>query len=255
MRFRLALALSISILLIGAASWSRISSHKTTKVDLIAVENRQAENNAYYNDVIVPALEESATSSAPTEALTGTDLIGRQLILDYVNLASNGQADEDNLKSLAERYIDSVPTLNSAPIVSPEEISVVPDKIANIQKYADNLSRIHAEYSGAINKAGNEMIDMNKSGPDYYAFAQAASSIYSTTVNKLKALSVPAPLVESHIRLINSYLANSTSMQAVARANTDSATAFAGLIALNDNSGKERDALDEITRIINSYGI
>lgn len=256
MRFRLALAFSVSLLLIGAASWSRLAKADKPEPSIVAVEQKAAENK-YISDVFNNTLEEdmATSSSVSTEPLTGTDLVGRQLIMDYLGLASNGQATEVNIAALADRYAESIPTLNSAPTVRYDEIKVVPNNQANFQHYAEEMTKIHGEYVSTMLEAAPNISDTSSSVSDFYPFAGTAHTIYSNTARKMAGISVPATLGEAHIKLVNIYLSSAAGMKALSLANTDSASAFAGLIVMSENNKEEKTLLDEIGRALESHGI
>ncbi len=256
MRFNLALALSISILLIGGSVWVRLYSSKNIQAQLVAVQKQQEVDSNYFDEAVFPVLEKSATSSAPSaEPLNSSDLIGRQLILDYVSMASSGQISEDNLNSLATKYIDSIPSVTSAPVYVYGDLSLGSSERTSLQAYADGLTKIYDSHTGAISREEATTFSDSEVAPDYLAFAGNLGSIYLETVQKLKALKVPPILAQTHLGLINSYLSSGTYLKTVSDADKDSTSAFAGLLAMSDSVAEEKGWYDQIAVILNSNGI
>ena len=150
MRFRLALALSVSILLIGVASWSRFGTTKYVRSNLIAVE--QLGTNEIYDEeeVVKDFLEpkpETVSAPAPEKPLTDTDIISRNLILDYIGLAMNGQATEMSISALANQYAEKVPTLHKIVKVGYQDIKITSDSKANFNNYSNELGKIYNEHT------------------------------------------------------------------------------------------------------------
>lgn len=255
MQFRLVLALSISILLIGVASWSRFTILGKTPAGIIAVEQLGTSDNDY-SEIINDFIEPKTASTTPRETpLSGTDLIGRRLILDYIGLAASGEVTEANIAALADQYVKSVPTLNQAVVINPTDIKAVSNSQSNFQNYANTLTKIHSEYAERVGNAyagGNSINDL---GPELYSFTSTFSSAYTNAAVKLQNLSVPASLVPTHLEVVNSYLSSAAAMKAISEAEQDSVAAFAGLITLKENASKEDALLNEISRILTSNGI
>jgi hypothetical protein len=253
MRFRLALALSISVLLIGGASWTRFSRADTYHADLAVVPS--AALTADYQNLLAASATLSTSTPKTQEPLTETDLIGRQMILDYISLAANGQATDATVNDLANRYIESLSTLNRASTISQAEIKIVANDKANFQEYANVLAQIHIEYAKQINKSGNTInIDPDNPSLDPEVTGRFQKA-YALAASKLTDLSVPLTLVPSHLKLVNSYMSSAEAMKHIAAMDKDVISAFASLIVANENLTKETAALDEIARILTSNGI
>lgn len=256
MRFNLALAVSLSIILIGVASWSRFRTTNYIQPELIAIEQLGA-NSDDYETILHDFLEPETVGMASTSdsQFSNTDLIGQKLVLDYISLAANGQATEASLISLANQYVESIPALNKAEVLSTLNIKTVPNTQINFQKYADALTKIYGEYVENINKvqmAGSNLENLN---PVFYSATINLSNTYTTTALKLKDLSVPIVLLSPHLKLLNNYLSSASAMEAVSKTEQDPVASFAGLITLKENTDKEEVLLNEIGQILISNGI
>lgn len=254
MKLRLASALLISILLIGGAGWVRAGSlFKNSSTNSLALESASTTSSYDFsikkNDSITP---EASTQTGP---LSSTDLIGRQLILDYVDLAAQGEASEENLALLANNYVEKIPSLNYSETISYKDIKSVSNTRENFQNYANEFTKIYKSYAENIKRANDSGKDITTLGPGMYSLANSLSKIYSDTANKIKSLPVPLALAENHYKIINVYLSNSAAMKAISRAEQDSSEAFAGMVALNKNLEDESTTLDQISKILTSNGI
>lgn len=257
MRFKVALAFLISIILIGGASWSRFGTPKYARPNITTVE-QGGEKGIYDAEILQNFLTpktETANTITPTTSLSDTDLIGRGLIMSYIDLATSGQATEDRITALADQYVEGIPTLNKAEILQYTDIKSVPDTQSNFQQYANNLTDIHQSYATSVKQAGVGPNGLNTLNPELYSFASTFSNAYKNAALKLKDVPVPSSLAQNHLQLLNSYLSSATAMEAVSKTEQDSASAFAGLIVLNENLNKEDVLLIEISKILTSHGI
>src|SRR3989344_3691919 len=228
MRFRLALALLISILLVVTASWSRFGTTNYAP-SIATLEQIQTDNEYYSDDSFIRDFLKPSTASTtlPAEPLSNTELIGRQLILDYIGLATSGQATEANIDAVANKYLESIP----------------------------KIIKIHREYAENINKAYAGANSLKTLNPAMYAFTLTFNISYINAANGLKNLPVPTSLADLHLQLINSYFSSAASMKALSETEQDSTAAFAGLIILNENLDKEDVILNEISNILTANGI
>lgn len=252
MRFRVALAILISVLFIGWASWSRLMTPIKSASNLVVI---QAFEENGEEDLWAFLTPKTATSTTSSEPLTNTDLIGRGLILDYVGLAANGQATEAGISRLADKYVESISTLNKAETIGYLDLKRVPDTKANFQKYADEMIKIHQSYAQTIQSSAIDESMLTSINTSTSALAASFSKAYAAAALSLKGVAVPNSLLQSHLKLVNSYLSSAVAMAAISNLDTDSAAGFAGLIALNQNLLQEEVARAEISQILTSNGI
>lgn len=246
MHARLALALFVSIALVGGALWTRLSNNATVKYELALVEPG---GDSQFSDYFGSAGDIRAAKTIPK-----TELLGQQLILEYMALATNGQASDDAVAALAEKYVDSIPTLTQTKTVSYEELKIVTNNKKNFEKYASEITEIHKTYVESVER------NYSKSSLDtldsaFYSATSDISGIYGKTASELKSMAVPSAIATLHLELINTYLMNAESMRAISGTENDSTKAFAGLIALSNNTDKEAAVLLEISRVLNENGI
>ncbi len=209
----------------------------------------------YYEEILEKYLDSTTTPTTSTEEkedLTITDLVGRQLIMDYLAIEQNGQATEANLTALANKYVESIPSITITDKESLINLRVVSNNKANFQNYATEVGVIYRNYASELDRAyGNGSVSL---GAGSASMALKMSRVYTSTAAKLKAVSVPADLAEAHLELLNTYLENASAMDNLALSNTDPASSFSGLIAIKNNVEKEKVIISQIEEILNENG-
>ncbi|MDP2651209.1 MAG: hypothetical protein Q8O98_01310 [bacterium] len=255
MDIRIASALFASVILIGGASWVRFSNTSGAPAGLAVAESQPAENIEIYNIENTTTISGTAATAPSDAPLTDTGLISRQLILEYVDLAANGQASSANLEALAEKFVNQVPNLNKTSSLGLIDLKVVANSQINFQIYADALVSIQREHGQRISTASAGARSFNTLNSATYAKLNSMAATYANSAERLKALAVPAELAQAHLQLTNSYLSNASAMRAISQADQDSSNAFAGIIILNQNTAEQEAIFAEIVRILNSHGI
>jgi len=254
MRLNLALALSVALLLIGGAAWYRLSLTSSTSYNLAVVEPTLT--NEDYDEITADFFGPKATSTTvSSEPLTNTDLIGRQLVLDYISIAANNGGTEADIAALANQYVEGIQTLNRVDTISYADIKTVSNTKSNFQNYSDAATQIYNEYEGILGGAAGNSEALNALGSALYSVTTTMSGAYTGLATKLKNLAVPASIAQSHVELVNIYLSSAVAMEAISNTENDPASAFAGLIMLKENSDREQRLLDQINQTLISNGI
>jgi hypothetical protein len=250
MRGRLAIALSVSLVLIGFASWSRLTAGDKAQPNLIAVAQLNADPQEILNDFLAP---KTASTTAIAGQLTNTDIVSRQLFLDYMSLASDGEVSEATLATLAENYAQNIPLLQGEK-ASYLDLKTVTNTEANFRKYSNALALIYTQHAQNVGRAyaGETGESLDKS---YYSSSKNAAAAYLRTALALKDLPVPTALASIHLELVNRHFSSATGLEAVAQADEDPLTAMSGLITISENVEHEVLALHEIEKVLNANGL
>jgi hypothetical protein len=256
MKSGIILAIVVSLFMVGGAVWKRSSATGKSAPTIITVEtfgNDEESYEEYLREFLSPS---EVGRAAPHESNpSAADMIGRQMIMDYIGLASSGGAGAASIDLLAERYVESIPTLNKAAVISLADIRAVPNTKGNFKNYADEITVIYKTYVESMNKARLPENNINILNPGFYSSTFAISMAYAEAAAKLKSMQVPGALAQAHLQLTNSYASSAWAMDSVSKADEDSANAFAGLIILNESVRKEEELLKEIARILTANGI
>lgn len=253
MRIRIYLAIFCSFLLIGLSFWTRVEKSRDSNpsLDLIAKDSSPSEEI----NLIDSWIENQATTTLNQKPLTGTDLIGRQLIMDYIDLAQNGHSTPSNIQALVDTYIENIPALVTSSKATYLDLNVTNNTKDSFAKYIEGLLSIQKDYGTAAEKIGAPNTNIESQTSSFYAYSQAMEKIYRETAQNLLALSVPGNLAEKHLELVNVYLSSSAAMSYLSRTQNDPATGFAGIVIWNENIAKERSILLEIEKYLRANGV
>ncbi len=247
------MALSASLVLIGGASWTRFNH--SNQAGLVAVAGNNLPQNTYDYDALTSTY--LATSTQPGQdntPLTPTDLVGRQLVIDYLGLAENGQVSDDSLNALADKYVESIPTLVTTSSKTLFDLKVTSNTSEAFQTYASKIQTIYSNYASTLLSSSSNP-DSVSLGPQSTAIAVKMAKIYQGAANSLLALSVPSQLAQAHLDLINLYLQDATAAEAISSSDDDPASSFAGLVAFKGNAQKEQEILGNIQKILTDNGV
>ncbi len=253
MRTRVTLALFISFLLVLGASWQRADKEKSVfKVSVETPTNidtyKTPEPNSI-SDLSTAGKDEGDTS------LTTTDLVGRQLISEYISLATNGQISEESITALADKYADSIADIETAPKVTSLDINVVSNAKANFQKYDLITTEIERRRINKIDSIGNNPSTINTSDDSLIDAAEKITVAYGEAANELKKIEVPSSLLILHTDLINNYLSISNGMKSIFDKNPDSALAFAGALGARSSIDARERIVEDIIEILLDNGV
>lgn len=244
MRKSLAVSILLSLVLIGGATWFRVSNAGKVDSNLIATASKTID----WSEVTRYTQELGDTNAkSDGEPLTSTDVISRQLLLDYIDLAATGQNTDENMALLADKYAESLPTLNTSKKIDAFKLKTTSGSYENLKKYSDKMTVVLANFKSKASRYDNEA--------NLYASSNGLGSVYTNTADELASLEVPLELVPLHLELVNSYYSSGSALMALMKTESDPAVAFAGIISLNQNINIEESVLDEITTILNSHGL
>ncbi len=248
MRTPLVASILVSLVLIGGALGYRLSNIPEKKAALESIESKDLN----WQSISTEIASNASSTVGSQAALNKTDLIGRQLIYDYLELATAGQASDETIQALADKYAESIPTLSTPQKVTAFELTSTAETKEHFQTYADNMTRIHAALATKTRLAGSAPTEL---GQNLYATSKRVGDAYNTAAEELKKIPIPTSLVPLHLELINHYYSSGYAMASLSKAESDPAVAFAGIIALKDNTGSEEGILKAIELVLTRNGI
>jgi hypothetical protein len=255
-RWQLKISIFIAVILIGGSLWFRFFNIGTQSSGLVAVTNPSA-NMQNDQENLVPTASTTASVSASTtpENLTQTDLIGRQMFMDYMSLAQNGQATPENITALANTYSDNIVGLSQPIQLKITDLKILDSSPANLQSYETNLSTLYIKYQLLMRAQIKTGADFGVVGPDLVNFARNLSSLYQKEADEMKVWKVPQILAVDHLALIDSYLSSAHAYKQFSNVSTDPAGAFSAIATQKQRDADEQTALTNIDKILFSNGI
>jgi len=253
MKTKVGLAVFVSFVLVISSFWYRFNPQNKSINGFIALKDKTGlnTNNTTDNYDQVGGYDINSIDSS----LTKTEQIGRGLISGYVDLLAQGNIEDKDLNSIANQYVNAIPTINKQPHIKIGDIKSIPSTKENLKQYADNLLAIEKDNSLKINAANDRGTGYINNDSDLTVLTKEIGNIYKETALKIKDLPTPVVLILPNLKLINLFLANSDAMLAISKVDIDSAAAFAGIISINNNLDKETAILNEMNNILKAYGI
>jgi len=253
-RIKLTIALSIAVALIGGATWSRF--FQTTPQEAYLVSVPEIEQLSSEEEFLEDFVDTGASlSTGPAAPLSETDLVGRQLFSDYIELASMGQTSSENLNTLATKYANNILNGPSVGRIEINQIIIVPNSEENLSRYSQSITFIRNKYKNLAEGQyrTSEISDVNS--PAFKTFMSAAGKLYRASANELLGVQTPISLAEDHRALINNYLGSALAMEALANISNDPVSAYAALNTQAKNTKEETDLLLKIQMAMIANGI
>jgi hypothetical protein len=252
MQRRLSIALSLAVLLIGGATWYRIVGASDSSSSLTVINNN--DDQVTYIDSPIGSTGSAGTSSG--EKLNTTDLVGRQLMYDYLALASQGQATDENMNKLVSDYATNLSNIGSyKPLVS-ADIKMVSDTKENLQNYSSNLTRIYSKYHSLAAKTVKDAGDLSDvESKKFTSTMNELGKLYAEASHELESVLVPVSLSTEHLKLINNYISSAGAFSAIGTANTDATSAYGALSTQAENSAEETELILSIQSKLLRSGI
>ncbi|MBI2674010.1 MAG: hypothetical protein HYX23_01885 [Candidatus Zambryskibacteria bacterium] len=250
-------ALAVSVALIGGAMWFRfvrIPPYTNPVATVTQVESTSTDDlllTDFFNT-------ETSTSVAPTTELSQTDLIGRQLFTDYLELKSQGQSTPNDIDSFAASLAESIKNINvSIPKINANKIIVLPESETSLAVYGAVMTNIRNKYKNLVAAQTKSSVGdiTNTDGPAFSIFMNAAGKLYKAAADELLLVGVPTSLAQNHLNLINQYLETAEVMKLISNASKDPLQAYAALNIYIKNSGREAELLLNIQKTLMAHGI
>ncbi|MEK7147690.1 MAG: hypothetical protein AAB758_00155 [Patescibacteria group bacterium] len=238
MRRGIALSVFLSIILIVGALWSRYS-HSALSI----TENGLTVVSAVKNDskdLLDTFIKTDEEVVAAPETLNNSDILGRGLLSEYINLTTNKRDSDQNVDALVNKYIQTIPTLVQSEVVNYFDLKIVANNKANFNEYAQGFAQVESGLAQMVT-ADNSPLNFSKA--------------YSEAAKTLKKMDVPVALASVHLQLLNSYLLSAEAMGALSKMDSDPTTAFSGLVVVNSNLDKENNLINEIAKILKTNGV
>lgn len=255
LRPRVVFALSLSALLIGGATLHRFVFASTPQNSILVLDQIPTKTTSDVDPGVTPQITAESTTTTPSN-ITTTDLLSRQLLSDYLAMATQGQTTDQSIANLADKYADTIVSLDTSNAGTIGQIKIVDDSKVNLDLYGKNLSAVYQKYHNltdiVIKKSGNI------SDPSSLAFSSVMKSLsilFKQSAVELRGMSVPSPFVDLHTRLIKNYLSSASTFVSLSNVSTDSAGAFGALSAQAKNSSDQEQILSQIQTTLLTNGV
>jgi hypothetical protein len=251
-RFNLTLSILVSIVFIGGAVWLRASQTNSANENLGLESVPNSEVAIFEGSPQDVYLGEKATS---TQNLNQTDLLGRQLFSDYLNLSSQGSVTSEKINNLANSYADNILNLQTSSKIDKSSLTITTNSQATLSTYGTAVLTLRIRYGDAVQKLVNQTGAKNADDPKVQDLMLSISQTYKQAAQDLINMPVPQSLADNHLKLINNYLSSSEAARTIANADTDPMGAYAALNVQVKNGEEENLLLGNIQSIMAANGI
>ncbi len=248
-------AIFLSVALISGALWVRYdktNAFKEKEAELLAVRSQNQKDTALVNEELFGNSNPNSENKIP---LNETDLVGRQLFTEYMDLSSKGQATPENLNKLAEKYAKNIITLDNSVYINESQIKTVEDTESNLEFYGQTVFEIRAKYSTIIKAESRKNSSLTAGSPEFSKFMLKVSDLYKTSSNEIRNTPVPEILKKTHLDLVNNYISSSNSAKALSDLKSDPLSAYAALNTQAKNSEEESSIFLTIEQTMRSNGL
>jgi len=254
LRPRVVFALSLSILLIGGAILHRFVFASVPQNSLVAI---QEPTNSVTDVAPIVQNDVVATSTSTTKTnISTTDLLSRQLLSDYLAMATQGQTTDQSIASLADKYAETIVSLNTSTINEIPPLRTVPDSKTNLEAYGSSLSKTYQKYHDLTAMVIKKSGDISDPGSAAFASAMKSLSIlFKQSALELEQIPVPTSFSDLHTKLIKNYLSSALTFVSLADVSKDATGAFGALSAQAQNSSDQAEILSQIQVTLLTNGV
>ncbi|MCR4279202.1 MAG: hypothetical protein NUV78_00495 [Candidatus Zambryskibacteria bacterium] len=248
-RANIIVAVAASLILIGGAGWIRFNDTQGPTPTLSSVQttpNYSAESE-------ITSFE--SVRSESDKPLTQTDLIGRQLFSEYINLSTKGQATSENLNKLASDFANNILESHVASSIAINDIVVVPDTATSLQSYSNKIFSIRNKYESIISSAYKQSGFSSAADPKFQKFMMEVGKYYKQAADEMQTIPTPASLSNNHVLLVNNYLSSSAATFSLSNIGTDPVSAYAALNIQTKNTVEEAKLLSQINLTLIQQGL
>lgn len=190
---------------------------------------------------------------------TETDTISKKLFAEYINLKQSGNFNENTINDTANRLVEE--QLNNKKVTlyySAKDIKTFPsENKALLKAYGNSLSSIRAKYvklylQNPLIKEG-EVVDLVN--PDFLKRLVRISDNFKNMAKEMSRLAVPKDLLNTHIEILNNYMANSDGLKEMSKMGTDPVMAMVGVQRQTEAEANEKPLFSIVAKNIFQNGV
>jgi hypothetical protein len=250
MRKHIMVAIFVSVGIIGAAFFSRLSTHKPALNLVVLPSSSRTEVDPA---TIIPLFTGTSTTSAAT--ITQTDMVSRQLVSDYLNLNAAGGSTLSNLTTLGSKYGDALAANPTVVSYDVSQTRVVADTPANILSYALTVFALRAKYETLSTQLLNGDTNIDTSDPRFKTLMLGLSHLFEEALPEFLNTPVPTSLAANHVALLNNYSSSAQATRIIANINEDPASVIAAFSIQANNSAEQEELFGNIRVAVIAQGL
>lgn len=212
----------------------------------------------------ITEIDTDKTSENGTETekkLTGTetDIISKKLFAEYINLKQTGNFNEESVLAVANNLVaEQIQNKKAVQYYFSKDIKTFPsdDKIL-LKLYGDSFASIKKKYEKQYldNPLVKKGETANLIDPAFLQGLVRASDIYKNMTLELSKIAVPKDLADTHMEILNNYMASSDGLKELSVLSTDPVMGMIGMQRHTEATIKEKDLLVTVAENLFGKGI
>ncbi len=242
----------LALFLIILALFIRFNDSVARSVGLSVESSRNQQNFAVGN-----TNTEYVSPDSLNSGLNQTDEISKKLLAQFLDLKQSGNLNENTTKSLVES-ISSQIKIVPPKIYTAVDIKIIPNQTKeDIKNYANSFWTIKTKYKNLFIQRKSPERDpaLDFAGSLLTKDILIAANLYTQMGEEVSKLTVPASLVDLHLKLVNNYIASGVSLKQLENSETDPISTIAGLNNFSNYSDYESTTLIIMADYFKASGI
>lgn len=219
---------------------NKITEIDTSKSEDVAMGETGIENESSAND-------------------TETDIISKKLFAEYINLKQSGNFNEESVTATVNNLVaDEIQNKKAVQYYFLKDIKTFPSGNKSLLKsYGDSFASIRNRYENQYldNPLVKEGEVANLVDPKFQEGLIRFSDAYKKMAAELSKLSVPKDLAETHMEILNAYMASSDGLKELSMISSDPVMAMIGTQRHIEATEKESLFLETIAENFYDNGV
>lgn len=230
---------------------------KNGTLDAEEVKKKIKEIDASQRDIAV--LDETGIETKSFANDTETDIISKKLFAEYINLKQSGNFNEESVTATVNNLVaDEIQNKKVVQYYFPKDIKTFPsgNKIL-LKSYGNSFASIRNRYENQYldNPLVKEGEVANLIDPKFQEGLIRFSDAYKKMATELSKLSVPKDLAETHMEILNAYMASSDGLRELSMISKDPVMAMIGTQRHTEATEKESLLLEIIAENFYDNGV
>lgn len=190
---------------------------------------------------------------------TETDIISKKLFAEYINLKQSGNFNEESVAATANNLVsEEIQNKKVIQYYFPKDIKTFPsDNKLLLKSYGNSFASIKTKYEKQYleNPLVREGGTVNLTDPEFLKGLIRVSEVYKNMALELSKIAAPKDLAETHLEILNNYMASSDGLKEMSALSTDPVLGMIGTQRHMEAEEKGKDLLKTVAENLFENGI
>lgn len=197
---------------------------------------------------------ENGTEGESYTTDTETDIISKKLFAEYINLKQSGNFNEESVAAAANNLVaEEIQNKKVIQYYFPKDIKTFSsDNKVLLKSYGNSFAAIRTKYQKQYleNPLVKEGETANLIDPEFLKGLIRVSEVYKNMALELSKIAVPKDLADTHIEILNNYMASSDGLKEMSALSSDPVLGMIGTQRHMEAEGKEKTLLNELAKYL-----